>query len=107
MPPSSALRAASPLKGEAVTCANLTHSTASPLRGEAARRADEGVYSLSLDITLPKIRSSLKDEAVTFANLTHSTASPLRGEAERSSDEGVVNLRCYKFKNIFPPKITN
>ena len=42
MPPSSELRSASPLKGEAVTCAILTHSTASHLRGEAARRADEG-----------------------------------------------------------------
>ena len=42
MPPSSELRSASPLKGEAVTCVNLARFTASPLRGEAARRADEG-----------------------------------------------------------------
>ena len=40
--PSSELRSASPLKGEAVTCVSLAHFTASPLRGEAARRADEG-----------------------------------------------------------------
>ena len=36
MPPSSALRAASPLKGEAVECVYLAQITASPLR------ADEG-----------------------------------------------------------------
>ena len=40
--PSSELRSASPLKGEAVKYANLAQVTASPLRGEAARRADEG-----------------------------------------------------------------
>ena len=40
--PSSALRAASPLKGEAVECAKLTQVTASPLRGEAERSSDEG-----------------------------------------------------------------
>ena len=42
IPPSSALRAASPLKGEAVTCVNLARFTASPLRGEAERSSDEG-----------------------------------------------------------------
>ena len=42
MSPSSELRSASPLKGEAVKRAKLTQVTASPLRGEAARRADEG-----------------------------------------------------------------
>ena len=42
MPPSSGFQPASPLKGEAITCANQTRLTASPLRGEAARRADEG-----------------------------------------------------------------
>ena len=42
MPPSSALRAASPLKGEAVECVYLAQMTASPSRGEAARKADEG-----------------------------------------------------------------
>ena len=42
MSPSSELRSASPLKGEAVKRAKLTQVTASPLRGEAARRAEEG-----------------------------------------------------------------
>ena len=42
IPPLSELRSASPLKGEAVTSARLTHFTASPLRGEAGWKPDEG-----------------------------------------------------------------
>ena len=45
--PSSELRSASPLKGEAVTCANWTRLTASPLRGEAGWKPDEGDIELS------------------------------------------------------------
>ena len=33
---------ASPLKGEALKCVNLARLHASPLRGEAVRRTDEG-----------------------------------------------------------------
>ena len=40
--PSSELRSASPLKGEAVTCAYPTRFIASPSRGEAERSSDEG-----------------------------------------------------------------
>ena len=44
---SSALRAASPLKGEAVACTYLTRFIASPLRGEAERSSDEGDKTLT------------------------------------------------------------
>ena len=44
--PSSGLRAASPLKGEAVTCAKSADFTVSPLRGEAGRSPDEGDTNL-------------------------------------------------------------
>ena len=40
--PSSGLRPASPLKGEAVACVKLAYLTASPSRGEAGRSPDEG-----------------------------------------------------------------
>ena len=39
------------------------------------------VCSLTLDITLPKIRSPLKGEAVTSANLARLTASPSEGRS--------------------------
>ena len=42
MPPSSELRPASPLKGEAVKFVKLTQVTASPSRGEAGWKPDEG-----------------------------------------------------------------
>ena len=48
MSPSSELRSASPLKGEAVTCINLTNFTASPLRGEAGWKPDEGGIDVNL-----------------------------------------------------------
>ena len=55
------------------------------------------VCSLTLDITLPKIRSPLKGEAVTCAKLTHSTASPLREEAARRADEGDIDNKELNF----------
>ena len=42
MSPSSGLRPASPLKGEAVDYVKLAHFAASPSRGEAGRSPDEG-----------------------------------------------------------------
>ena len=42
MPPSSELRSASPLPGEAMKRAQLMQLTASPLRGEAGWKPDEG-----------------------------------------------------------------
>ena len=57
MPPSSALRAASPLKGEAVKRVSFAQITASPLRGEAERSSDEG--GIELAETHPHLSNTL------------------------------------------------
>ena len=70
--PSSALRAASPLKGEAVKYVNLAQVTASPLRGEAARRADEGDKDINLEKNLTKcqfVGQALPDK-ISYVNNT-------------------------------------
>ena len=52
--PSSELRSASPLEGEAVERVKLAQVTASPLRGEAERSSDEGDTITTQQITTKK-----------------------------------------------------